>query len=551
MTLKENKLKDFIQKSGLVSELDLINAEKSALHLGVTIPEVLLGRSILSEEGYGKILSDYYKTEFVNLKQFDIKSDALNSIPEEIAAEKNVIAFKKDENSISIAVENPKDLELIETVKKVIGARRVKVYVSTPNEIRQAIKSYQMQNRGESSNIPVKQTDESAVAIVNRILDSAVREEASDVHIEPLEDGLLVRFRTDGVLHDEGYYAKDLHASVTARVKILSDLKLDETRLPQDGQFSFKTKSGDKISLRVSVSPTVYGEKIVLRILRSTVTHLNLEELGFLPEDLSLIQKTLGKTHGMFLVTGPTGSGKTTTLYTVMGLLNKPDVNIITIEDPVENRINRVNQIQVNSGINLTFANGLRSILRQDPDIIMVGEIRDHETSVIAVNAAMTGHLVFSTVHANTASGVIPRMIDLGSEPFLLASTLNIVVAQRLLRNLCPKCKKPVKINPVLAKKIEDSKEHLGKNVLSMLKTNWASVGCPNCFNTGFKGRIGIFEILVVNETIKELIVAKASSQEIWKEARKDGLKTMLEDGFIKVSNGQTSLEEVFRVISQ
>ncbi len=530
---------------------DLNEAKKTASHLGCSIADVLLGRGVLSEEEYGKSLSNYFNTTYIDLRGKEISPSVLNLIPEDFAVERNVLAFDKDQTDIYVVMENPKDFDLVETVKKTIGSRRVKVFVSTPNRIRDAINAYKL-DRGNLSNDEVNESSEdSAVALVSKLLDKAVREDASDIHIEPLEEKTLVRFRVDGVMHDEGIYHKNMHSSIVARIKVLSELKLDEARLPQDGQFAFKTRSGEKISLRVSTIPTSYGEKCVMRILRSTVAHFNLEELGLLQEDLEIITRAIEKTHGMFLITGPTGSGKTTSLYTVLGLLNKPDVNIITIEDPVENKINRVNQIQVNSAINLSFASGLRSVLRQDPDIIMVGEIRDRETSVIAVNAAMTGHLVFSSVHANTAAGVIPRMIDLGTEPFLLASTLNIVVAQRLVRVLCPKCKKQVPLDTITKLRLKNLKDSVNPSILKKLKTDYLPQGCASCFNTGYKGRIGIFEILPIDEELKEIIVEKASAQKLSQIARKKGFKTMLEDGIIKVIKGSTSLQEVFRVISQ
>lgn len=549
--ISDKTLIDLIKKGDLVSASELTNAKKVADHLGCSISDVLLGRALITDSDYGKLLSSYFGVPYIDLTNFDVEDDILNIIPETLSAERNVVSFDKKGDDVYIAVEDPKDLDLIETIKKTIGTRKVKVFISTPTAIRNVIKAYkQLRERTEVKTVE-DEKEESAVSLVNRVLDRAIRQDASDVHIEALENKLLIRLRVDGVLHDEGIYPKSLQAPVIARVKILSDLKIDETRLPQDGQFNYKTKSGEKVSLRVSIGPTVYGEKCVLRILRTTISHFNLEELGFLTEDLEMIEKSIQKTHGMFLVTGPTGSGKTTTLYTVLGLLNKPDVNIITIEDPVENRIHRVNQIQVNSSINLTFANGLRSILRQDPDIVMVGEIRDKETSIIAVNAAMTGHLVFSSVHANTAAGVIPRMIDLGSEPFLLASTLNMVVAQRLVRILCPKCKHEEKIDSMMDKKLKDLGKNVNSTLLKKLKTNFASGGCSHCFNTGYKGRIGIFEILPIDDDLKEMIVSRTSSQKISNEAKKKGFKTMLEDGIIKVIKGDTSLEEVFRVISQ
>lgn len=549
--ISDKILTELIKNNNLVSANELVSAKKVAEHLGCSLSDVLLGRALITDSDYGRLLSSYFGVPFIDLTNVDVDDKVLNIIPESLSAERNVVSFDKKNGDVYIAVEDPKDLDLIETVKKTIGTRKVEVYISTPTAIRNVIKAYkQLKERTEVKTID-NGKDESAVSLITRVLDRAIRQDASDVHIEALEDKLLIRLRVDGVLHDEGIYPKSLQTSVVARVKILSDLKIDETRLPQDGQFNYKTKSGEKVSLRVSTSPTVYGEKCVLRILKTTISHFNLEELGFLPEDLEMIEKAIQKTHGMFLVTGPTGSGKTTTLYTVLGLLNKPDVNIITIEDPVENRIHRVNQIQVNPSINLTFANGLRSILRQDPDIVMVGEIRDRETAVIAVNAAMTGHLVFSSVHANTAAGVVPRMIDLGSESFLLASTLNMVVAQRLVRVLCPKCKTQEKIDGIMKKKLKDLGKNVNPAIMKKLKLNYVSKGCSHCFNTGYKGRIGIFEILLITDDIREMIVDKASSQKIAAEVRKKGFKTMLEDGIIKVIKGDTSLEEVFRVISQ
>lgn len=551
MTITESKLIDLIKQSGLADQDEISNARRVSQHLGVSMAEVLLGRSIINEEQYGQLLSKHFGKPFINLNNLEFDSDTLNLIPEEFATEKNVIAFNKENQTVHIALEDPKDFDLIETVKKTIGARNVKVFVTTAHSIKESLKAYKTSKKINIDEDVVESSEDSAVALVNKIIEKAVREEASDVHIEALDNKMLIRLRIDGVLHDEGVYHKNLHAATIARIKILSDLKLDETRLPQDGQFAFKTKSGESISLRVSTTPTVKGEKCVLRLLKSTIAHFNLEELGLMKDDMEKVAKSIQKTHGMFLVTGPTGSGKTTTLYTILGLLNKPDVNIITIEDPVENKINRINQIQVNPNINLTFASGLRSILRQDPDVILVGEIRDHETAQIAVNSAMTGHLVFSTVHANSAVGAIPRMIDLGMEPFLLASTLNMVVAQRLVRVLCPKCKKLKELSSTERSKLKEYKDSISPKIMNKLKKNYIPVGCQFCFNTGYKGRAGIFEFLNINDHVKDLIVEKSSSQKIAAEMKKNNYKTMLEDGLDKVINGTTSLQEVFRVISQ
>jgi type II secretory ATPase GspE/PulE/Tfp pilus assembly ATPase PilB-like protein len=549
MALSDLIIRQLIHKSKLTSKKTLDEAWETSRHLGVPLTDVLIGRDIITDEALGTVLAKYYRVKFADLTRIHVPLNVLNMLPESFAIANTVIAFARSGATISIAMVNPKDLETIELTRKTIGnGTRIVPFVTTERGFREALRLYKKSVRSESESAIAPST--SAVPTVERLLDEAVRDEASDIHIEPLDTDLLVRIRIDGVLHDHITLPTSMHAPIVARVKILSDLKLDETRHPQDGQFSYSTRAGKKISLRVSTIPTVYGEKVVLRILHDALTNFQLEELGLLPEDLGSLEKVLRRTHGMILLTGPTGSGKTTTLYTMLGLLNKPGVNIITIEDPVENRIRRINQTQVNPLIHLTFANGLRSILRQDPDIIMVGEIRDNETAAIAVNAAMTGHLVFSSVHANTAAGAIPRMTDLGVEPFLLASTLHMVIAQRLVRVLCPKCKKSVPISPIARQWLDDVKARINPAIVKTVTANYESRGCAYCRRTGFKGRIGIFEIFDVDADIREAIVNKKSSDELWKMARAKHAKTMLEDGLIKVAKGITTIEEVFRVIS-
>jgi type IV pilus assembly protein PilB len=552
MSINEKTLKNLLKKNNLVGNTDLENSAKVANHLGCSIVDVLIGRDLLTEEDLGKLLALHYKTEFIDLNRYDIDISALKLIPEEFAQSYGVVAFRKNNDTVHIALEDPHELEIIELIKKTIGkSNKIIPCVATKIGIKNALKLYSSRLAKDVDETKVELTESSPVTILEKLLEDAVQEEASDIHIEPMEEALLVRFRVDGVLHDEKLFDKSLHPSIVARLKILTDMKLDETRLPQDGQFSIITKRNEKVSFRVSVIPSVNGEKVVLRLLESALTRFNLEELGLLPEDQEIATKALHRTHGMFLVTGPTGSGKTTTLYTALGLLNSPEVNIVTIEDPVENKIKRLTQIQVNSQINLSFASGLRSVLRQDPDIVMVGEIRDHETAVIATNSAMTGHLVFSTVHANTAAGAIPRMIDLGVEPFLVASTLNMVIAQRLVRVLCPKCKREAPLSLIVKDKLDGVKDNVSKDILKMLKNYYEPVGCNACHDTGFKGRIGIFELIIVDGQIREMIAQKATSDEIEKSVRRTGAKTMLEDGIIKVAKGATTLDEVFRVISQ
>lgn len=553
MPINQTTLAKLIEKNKLLPGADLRRVQKAAQHLGCSVTDVLLGRNLLTENDLGKILAKYYKVEFVNLKKLTIPQKTLNLIPESLAAERGLIIFAKKDNQVFLATEDPRDLEILELAKKTIGGGiKIVPYVASSDGIKDALKLYKSKSQDqENSEVIIESKTTSAITAIDQLLEEAVKEEASDIHFEPSSTQLLARYRIDGVLHDKRVFPKELQSSFVARIKVLSELKLDEQRHPQDGRFSFQTKRGEKISLRVSTAPTVYGEKVVLRILHDSLTKISLDELGFLPEDKEAIEKVLEKTHGMFLVTGPTGSGKTTTLYTILGLLNHPEVNIMSIEDPVENKIHRVNQIQVNPQINLDFAQGLRAMLRQDPDIIMVGEIRDQETAVIGVNAAITGHLVFSSVHANTASAAIPRMINLGVEPFLLASTLNMVMAQRLVRVLCPKCREEIPINPLLTKRLHEAKDRVGSDIQKRVDRNFKPKGCSACYRTGFRGRTGIFEALPVDEKIQDLIVAKSSSNVIWEEARKKGAKTMLEDGLIKVAKGLTSMEEVLRVISE
>ena len=554
MPISQQTLKKLIITSGLVNQADLKTAQKTAEHLGISLFDILVRQSFISEENLGNILSKFFQVKFIDLTKIDIPYKILNLVPESLAVNSHVIVFGKRDNQVLVAMEDPRNLEVIELVRKTIGSGiKVVPHVATPEGIKDALKFYKKRSKDETDELVEvnKSKDISPIILVNQLLEEAVRQEASDIHIEPISSQLLIRFRTDGVLHDHMILTKDIHSSVIARIKILSELKLDEQRLPQDGQFSFATKMGETISLRVSTSPTVYGEKIVLRILHDVLNKFSLNELGLVAQDQEIIDRVLGRTHGMLLVTGPTGSGKTTTLYTVLGLLNKSSVNIMTIEDPVENKIPRVNQIQVNPAINLDFASGLRSMLRQDPDIIMVGEIRDHETAVIAVNAAMTGHMVFSSVHANTAAGAIPRMIDLGVEPFLLASTLNMVIAQRLVRVLCPKCLEETEISPIVRKRLNETQNRISPEIIKSLKRDFKAKGCPSCYFTGYHGRVGIFELISLDIELQELIINKSSSNTIWQSARHKGTRSMLEDGLLKANQGVTPIEEVFRVISE
>ena len=405
------------------------------------------------------------------------------------------------------------------------------------------------------------------IKIVDTLIKHAILQDASDIHIEPDEKEFRVRYRIDGILHDAMTLPIQVQQGIIARIKVLSNLKLDEHRVPQDGRFKIE-KDGLKISFRVSILPIFNGEKIVMRLLNESSKGLTLEQMGVMGRGLEIIHRHIKKPNGMILVTGPTGSGKTTTLYTIMDILNTSEVNISTVEDPVEYRMPRINQTQIYPKVGLTFAAGLRALLRQDPDIIMVGEIRDKETMEMAIHSAMTGHLVLSTLHTNSAAGTLPRLIDMGAEPFLLASTINVIVAQRLVRRLCPDCRKECKLSTDELKNLQDNydmdrildvilseqKKKDGEAPLSKGKSRWneikfyKAVGCEQCNKEGYKGRLGIYEVLEVDDDIQRMISQKSPAEEIEKAAKNKGMLTMVEDGFSKAAQGMTSIEEILRV---
>ena len=404
------------------------------------------------------------------------------------------------------------------------------------------------------------------IRIVDTLLKHAILQSASDIHIEPGEKEVRVRYRIDGILHDAMVLPKQILSGIVARIKVLSNLKLDEHRLPQDGRFKIK-KEGYRISFRVSILPVFDGEKVVMRLLDESSKGLTLESLGFYGRSLEIIHREIKKPNGLILITGPTGSGKTTTLYTIMDILNTPEVNISTVEDPVEYRMPRINQTQVNPKIGMTFSAGLRSLLRQDPDIIMVGEIRDKETIEIALHAAMTGHLVLSTLHTNNAPAALPRLLDMGAEPFLVASTVNVIVAQRLVRRLCPNCRTAYKLNQKEVKSLENNFNT--KEILEFLKNSgqldkkiksgdelkdlefYRAKGCSQCNNEGYKGRIGIYEVLENDSDTEKLISQSASTETIERQAKENGMAIMAEDGFVKAAQGITTIEEILRVTKE
>jgi type IV pilus assembly protein PilB len=518
---------------------------------------------------------------FVNLAKEKINPDILSLIPEPIAHNYNIIAYNKKENSLEVAMLDVDDLPVIDFIKKRSGFKILPRLTDTAS-IKASLVQYKKSLQAEFDNIIQKESvslkvakqegehseaelkelaeDLPVVKIVDSIILHAILQNVSDIHIEPGETTLTVRYRIDGILHDAMVLDKNAGNGITARIKVLSNLKLDEKRLPQDGRFKIE-QNGDKVSFRVSTLPTFFGEKTVIRILKENAHGFSLEGLGFHGEGLERIHEALKQKTGMVLATGPTGSGKTTTLYTMLDILNKPEVNISTVEDPVEYQMPRVNQSQVKPEIGFTFASGLRSLLRQDPDIVMVGEIRDGETASIAVNASLTGHLVLSTIHTNSAAGAIPRMIDMGVLPFLIVSTAKVIIAQRLVRRLTNNKEKYFLSDDELKNlsKIIDLDRMLSilkQEKLIEEKTTWKEIPFyrpPQDVKNaeGYAGRVGIHEVLKVTLSIRELILKNASQDEIEETAKKEGMITMIEDGIFQAVLGNTSIEEVFRVVSE
>ena len=565
MAFSLEEVKQLAEKSGKVNPVDLAEAVNAAVHLQVQLEEVLVGRRLMGEEELGGILAASRGLEYVDLKTVEVPQEVLKLIPEEFAMTRHVVPVRIEAGVLVVAMEDPTDLEAVEFAKKQAG-REVRLVYADKRGIQRALRGYKGSLQEEFTQLveesvvktSVGQTpigelakDVSIVKAIDTLLEFAILEDASDVHLEPLVNEVVVRYRIDGVLHDVLTLPLEIHPALVARIKILANLKLDETRLPQDGETEFKSEEGKKVSLRVSVLPTVQGEKVVLRVLEEVLQHFSLMSLGLNAKQMEVMGRSMVKPHGMILVTGPTGSGKTTTLYTILGLLNMAGVNISTVEDPVENRIRRVNQTQVNPRAGYTFANGLRSLLRQDPDIIMVGEIRDEETAKIAVNAAMTGHLVLSTLHTNDAPGAIPRMLDLGVEPFLLASTLELVVAQRLVRKICPFCKKvagQVRDWAVELKRIIENETELAQVMGLLPVSEVKGEGEWRCHHSGYKGRTGLFEMMMIDDEMRELITGRTTAVQIKEAAMQKGMQTILVDGIGKVKEQITTMDEVLRV---
>ncbi len=573
--LKQEQIQQIILKSKILPEGELKKAVNEASNENIPLSDYLIRQKILSENGLYENIANHFGVSFIDLKKKIIRKDLLQIVPENLVQTHQIVAFEKDGDTMKFATTDPSNLEIIEFLKKKINSVP-EIYVTSPASIKEVIKQYhkgirakfqEMAKPSEKEELAADKTDLKKLAqdlpiirIVETLLEYAIYENASDIHIEPTEKDVIVRYRIDGILKEVMTLPKKIQSGVVARIKILSNLKLDEHRLPQDGRFKVSTDEYN-VAFRVSIIPVFDGEKIVLRLLNESAQILSLEQIGLLTKAYDLVKKNIKRPHGMILVTGPTGSGKTTTLYTILNLLNRPGVNISTIEDPIEYRMPRVNQSQVNTKIGFTFSIGLRALLRQDPNIIMVGEIRDQETAEIAANAAMTGHLVLSTLHTNDAVGALPRLREMGIPSFLVASTTNVVMAQRLVRKICPNCIVSYNLSKKAILELEKQinfKELLNtlekEKAISSSKVSPSSLlfyrgkGCRECNQTGYKGRIGIYEVLEIDHKIADMITKNSSGEDLLTAARQKEMITMLEDGFIKAKMGITTIEEVIRV---
>ncbi len=533
-----------------------------------SLPPIYSDRSSALADSGNLFNFDKARVEYQDLNKIVVPKELLSKIPENIARSYKAVPFGQQEDIINVAMVDPEDVETREMIKRLLG-EKIKIFLATESDINSVLSQYQgLENEVSSAIASTEEEEEDnqkdkeklisesvsddapAAKIVASLLKRAIRDKASDVHIEPTEKEVEVRFRLDGVLRKKVSLPKDIQAAVISRIKILSNMKIDEQRVPQDGRFNMRVDNR-RVDFRVSSMPVAFGEKVVMRILDKESGVLTIEQLGIRGSGLKTLEVNLTKSHGMVLVTGPTGSGKSTSLYAMIQKVYNEGVNIITLEDPIEYQMRGINQSQVNSEIGYTFAAGLRSILRQDPDIIMLGEIRDRETAEMAVHAALTGHVVLSTLHTNDAAGAAPRMIDMGVEPFLITSSINVVVGQRLVRTICSDCKEEVKLTDeemaAIQKEIDSMPEGEKNEIASKELKFFKGKGCKSCENSGYKGRIGIYEVLDITPEMQQLILKRVSSDELNNLARSQGMASMVQDGILKACNGVTSMEEVWR----
>lgn len=561
---------DILVEEGLLKAEQVAQLKVEAAKRGADMGKLIVEAKIVPEDRYYEALSKLYNVPYASVSTLPFSPEALGSIPRSVAERFRLIPFAVDENSktLSVVMANPLDVEAMSFIAQKSG-KQIRAFQGAPSEILSAIQTqYSFGLVGEvkaalkeSEQIQkVKTFDKDSISsvikeapiakIVSTILEYAVKSRASDVHIEPQADRMRVRYRIDGILYERLSLPIGVREAVISRIKILSGMKIDEHRTPQDGRFNFKVGQ-EEVDLRVSVLPTSFGEKIVMRLLKKSGGVPTLQELGLRGPSLRTLEASILRPHGIILVCGPTGSGKTTTLYSVLTKLNTTRVNILTLEDPIEYQMSGANQVQINPDVGLTFASGLRSFLRQDPNIILVGEIRDQETTELAIQAALTGHLVFSTLHTSNAAGALPRLIDMGAETFLLASTITASLGQRIARKICDSCKTsytpPLEIISEIRKDLGDLMPNTPDNQIKLFK----GVGCERCGHSGFLGRIGIFEVMPVSENIAKLILKRADSSTLEAQSIAEGMITMKQDGYLKVLDGLTTIDEILRVAQE
>ncbi len=569
------RVEDILVEQNLITQDKVKELKVEAVKLGRPVEDLIAERKLVGVEDLAKAKAQVLGISYIDLVNMEISAEVLNLIPQNTASHYILVPFEKTDSALRVAMYDPLDLQIIGFLERRVGTK-IEPCVATAEAIRDRIETEYRKTLGEEVTAALEEVGGEALKIeevkdierepgtirkspvaeiVSSIFAYAARNRASDIHIEPAGDKTRVRFRVDGVLQERLTLPLEIHSSVISRIKVLSNLKIDEKRIPQDGRMKIEV-GGREIDLRIATMPTAIGEKVAIRLLEETATIPTLSELGVRGVSLKRVENAMRRPNGIVLVTGPTGSGKTLTLASILSKINSPRVNIVTIEDPVEVQIPGVNQTQINTAAGLTFVTGLRSFLRQDPNIIMIGEVRDNETAELAVHAALTGHLVFSTLHTNSSAGALPRLIDMQIEPFLLTSTIAAVIAQRLVRKVCPDCKTEYEVPLKIAKQIEDTLGSIfdqapkteKKGKLMLFKGGTKDAKCKTCGGSGYSGRTGIFEVLVMSDVIGRLVLERRPTGEIEEQAIKEGMITLVQDGFTKVLEGITTMEEVLRV---
>lgn len=566
ISIPEQQLREILVNEGILTAEQFDDFAMSASRLGQRVSDILMSKNVITPQYYNNLVAGYFNVEFASLGTRGIDANVFRLLPESLARQKRTILFGKEfDGRLSVAMEDPTDLVVIGFLETYLKAK-IKSYLASTDDLNRGFAMYGKASAEDykkiieanvAASLESKAKGEAAagelpiVEIINNILSYALSLRASDIHMEIFEDTVIVRYRIDGILHEILQIPKSVYPAIVARIKILGAMKIDEHQKPQDGRFRYQV-GADVVDMRVSILPTFYGEKVEMRILTGAAKPISLTELGMLPETISIVEENISKSYGMVIVSGPTGSGKSTTLYSILSMLNRPEVNIVTVEDPVEYDMKYVNQTQVNAQAGTTFASGLRAILRQDPNIIMVGETRDPETADISVQAALTGHMVLTSLHTNDAPTSVPRLFDLNVPPFLVSSVLNLILAQRLVRKVCKSCIYSYEPAPEIVKIVKDQASAVGIPAFKVPDLFYAGKGCNVCGGTGHVGRMGIYEALNVTQNVRAFIIdPKFSLDGLRAIARKEGMVSMFEDGMKKIERGMTTIDELLRVIRE